>query len=164
MGYYVQVNLLQSGDGGLYAELLQNRAFQQVAPGTTDALNAWQAINGASLTVVADTQPVSSALPNALSVVIPDDSTGPVGFGNTGYLGINVTPGSVYTASFFYRFLPASSFQGDFNVGLQTTSGQILANASICVSGSQTSWTQVTTTLSPTTSPASTENIFTVTV
>ncbi|KAK0211159.1 arabinofuranosidase [Desarmillaria ectypa] len=158
------LRFVQSGDGGLYAELLQNRAFQQVTPGTTAALNAWQAINGASLSVVADTQRVSSALPNALHVTIPSGHTGAVGFANTGYFGIKVTQGSTYTASFFYRFPTASSFQGNINVGLQTTSGQILASSSISVSGSRTSWTQVSTTLRPTTTPASTSNIFTVTL
>ncbi|KAK0463671.1 arabinofuranosidase [Desarmillaria tabescens] len=153
-----------SGDGGLYAELLQNRAFQQVTPGTTAALNAWQAINGASLAVIADTQPVSSALPNALHVTIPAGSTGAVGFGNTGYFGIKVTQGSVYTVSFFYRFPTASSFLGNINVGLQTTSGQILASSSISISGSRTSWTQVSARLRPATTPASTANMFTVTV
>ncbi|PBK93044.1 alfa-L-arabinofuranosidase precursor [Armillaria gallica] len=153
-----------SGDGGLYAELLQNRAFQQVTPGTTAALNAWQAINGASLAVIADTKPVSSALPNALHVTIPAGRTGAVGFGNTGYFGIKLTQGSVYTASFFYRFPTASSFRGNINVGLQTTSGQVLASSSISVSGSQTTWTQVSARLRPSTTPASTANIFTVTV
>ncbi|KAK0475310.1 arabinofuranosidase [Armillaria luteobubalina] len=156
--------LRQSGDGGLYAELLQNRAFQQVTPGTTAALNAWQAINGASLAVTADTQPVSSALPNALHVTIPAGLTGAVGFANTGYFGIKVTQGSVYTASFSYRFPTASSFRGNINVGLQTTSGQVLASSSIPVSGSRTAWTQVNARLRPSTTPASTANIFTVTV
>lgn len=159
---YEDIN--HSGDGGLYAELLQNRAFQQVTPGTTAALNAWEAINGTSLTVIADTQPVSSALPNALSVTIPSGLTGAVGFANTGYFGIKVTQGSVYTASFFYRFPTASSFRGNLKVALQTTSGQILAQSSISVSGSHTSWTQVRATLRATTTPASTANIFTVTV
>ncbi|KAK0229011.1 glycoside hydrolase family 51 protein [Armillaria fumosa] len=143
---------------------LQNRAFQQVTPGTTAALNAWQAVNGASLAVIADTQPVSSALPNALHVTIPAGLTGAVGFANTGYFGIKVTQGSVYTASFFYRFPTASSFQGNINVGLQTTSGQVLASSSIPVSGSHTSWTQVNARLRPSATPASTANIFTVTV
>ncbi|KAK0196649.1 arabinofuranosidase [Armillaria mellea] len=153
-----------SGDGGLYAELLQNRAFQQVTPGTTAALNAWQAINGASLVVIADPQPVSSALPNALQVSIPAGLTGAVGFGNTGYFGIKLTQGSLYTASFFYRFPSASSFRGNINVGLQTTTGQVLASSSIFVSGSHTSWTQVNARLRPSTTPTSTANIFTVTV
>ncbi|PBK98467.1 hypothetical protein ARMGADRAFT_1026461 [Armillaria gallica] len=76
-----------SGDGGLYAELLQNRAFQQVAAGTSAALKAWYSVNSALLTVVAETEPVSSALPNALNVTIASDATGLVGFGNTGYFG-----------------------------------------------------------------------------
>ncbi|KAF8880023.1 glycoside hydrolase family 51 protein [Infundibulicybe gibba] len=155
---------LRSGDGGLYAELLQNRAFQQVTPGTTAALNAWQAINGGTISVIKETVPVSAALPNALHLTIPNGKTGGVGFANTGYFGIKVTAGSTYTASFFYRFPTASSFRGNVVVGLQTTGGQVLASATAAVSGAQTTWAQVTVTLHPTTTPSSTSNRFTVTL
>lgn len=53
----------------------------------TTALNAWHSVNGAQLTVIEETVPVSSALPNALSVVIPSGSSGQVGVGNEGYFG-----------------------------------------------------------------------------
>ena len=54
---------------------------------TTAALVAWNSVNGAELTVVADPQPVSSALPNSLEVKIPADSVGQVGFSNSGFWG-----------------------------------------------------------------------------
>ncbi|KAJ7686267.1 hypothetical protein B0H17DRAFT_1204328 [Mycena rosella] len=67
-----------SGDGGLYGELLQNRAFQQVTAGTTAALNAWSALGTTShISVVKSSTPVSTALPNSLSLAI--------GFVNSGY-------------------------------------------------------------------------------
>ena len=59
--------------------VLQNRAFQQVSPGSSAALNAWSAVNGSSISVVSDA--VSSALPNALQVTIPSGKTGYTGFG-----------------------------------------------------------------------------------
>ncbi|RDB18692.1 putative alpha-L-arabinofuranosidase A [Hypsizygus marmoreus] len=155
---------ISSGDGGLYAELLQNRAFQQVTPGTTASLNAWQAVNGGGISVIRETVPVSSALPNALHLTIPSGLTGGVGFANTGYFGIKVTSGSTYTASFFYRFPTASSFRGPATISLQTNSGQVLASTTVTLSGAQTAWQQVTVQLHPTTTPGSTSNRFVITL
>lgn len=53
----------------------------------TAALDAWLGIGSAELTVIAESVPVSSALPNALSVAIPSDASGSVGVGNEGYFG-----------------------------------------------------------------------------
>ncbi|KAF9011202.1 glycoside hydrolase superfamily [Cyathus striatus] len=74
-----------SGDGGLYGELLQNRAFQAVIPGTQNALTGWQPFNGPWLSVTDKTKGVSDSLPNSLQVRIPKVVAGPIGFENTGY-------------------------------------------------------------------------------
>ncbi|KAJ7098378.1 alfa-L-arabinofuranosidase precursor [Mycena epipterygia] len=157
-------DISHSGDGGLYAELLQNRAFQQVTPNTSAALNAWHSINGAALSVVADSVPVSSALPNSLQVKIPTGAKGPVGVGNEGYFGIKVAAGSTYTASFHYRFPTASSFKGSVTVGLQTTAGQSLVSTTVPITAATTGWKLVNVTLKPTRSATSTANNFTVTL
>lgn len=81
-----------------------------------------------------------------------------------GAVGINVVAGSTYTASFFFKFPTASTFNGNIVVGLQTTAGQVLASTTTAISGSQTTWKQVTVTLKPTTTPSSTANLFTITV
>ncbi|KAF8827781.1 hypothetical protein HHX47_DHR4000207 [Lentinula edodes] len=149
----------------------------------TTALNAWHSVNGAQLTVIEETVPVSSALPNALSVVIPSGSSGQVGVGNEGYFGefpqvistIRRThdglyldgfqvSNDTYNASFFYRFPVASSFNGTATVGLQTSTGEFLGGINVTLSGSQTSWLQVNTTIQPTITPDSLTNNFTVTV
>ena len=67
--------------------VLQNRAFQLATPGTSDALAAWTAVGGSQISVVSNTSPLSSALPNSLQVVIPDGSSGDVGVSNTGFWG-----------------------------------------------------------------------------
>ncbi|KAF8962334.1 glycoside hydrolase family 51 protein [Flammula alnicola] len=144
--------------------MLQNRAFQQVTPGTTAALNAWQAMNGATISVVKETAPVSSALPNALHITIPSGKTGPVGFSNTGYSGIQITAGSTYTASFFYRFPTSSTFNGNIVIGLQSTAGQVFASATSTISGAQTTWKQISVTLTPSITASSLSNVFAVTV
>ncbi|THU91945.1 arabinofuranosidase [Dendrothele bispora CBS 962.96] len=155
---------ISSGDGGLYGELLQNRAFQQVTPGTSAALNAWQAVNRASVSVVADSVKLSNALPNALRVQIPTGVSGQTGVANTGYFGIRVNSAWTYTASFFYRFPTASSFRGNAVISLQTSSSQVLGSATVALSGAQTSWTQVTAKITPTSSPSATDNLFVVSV
>ncbi|KAG6913849.1 hypothetical protein DXG01_003840 [Tephrocybe rancida] len=132
-----------SGDGGLYGER------------TTTALNAWSSVNGATLSVIAESSRVSSALPNALHVVFPTGRTGPVGFANAGYFGIKVTPSTTYSASFFYRFPTASSFRGTATLSLQTTSGTILGSSNVSISGAQTSWQQLTVQITPNVAPPS---------
>ncbi|KAF8899440.1 glycoside hydrolase superfamily [Infundibulicybe gibba] len=107
-------DLNHSGDGGLYAELIQNRAFQGTIPGTQNAsvffirheiprslksafnvsLNAWRPFSGARLSVTAGTPGVSAALPNSLEVQVPSAVTGPVGFENTGFWGMVILRGS----------------------------------------------------------------------
>ncbi|CAA7268506.1 unnamed protein product [Cyclocybe aegerita] len=153
---------ISSGDGGLYAELLRNRAFQKVTPGTSAALVGWQAVNGATISVVAEGTPVSAALPNALRLTIPSGRTGAVGVANTGYFGIKVTGGATYTASFSYRFPTASSFSGSATVSLQSTSGQVFASANVPLAGSQTAWRRVSVQLRPTQSASSTNNLFVI--
>ncbi|KAF8067641.1 glycoside hydrolase family 51 protein [Lyophyllum atratum] len=120
----------QSGDGGLYGELLQNRAFQKVTPNTTAALLAWQPINGAALTVIAGPQPLSAALPNFLRVAVPPGATGAVGVGNEGFWGINVNTSWTYNASFYYSFPTAPATDNvTFTIALQSSSGTLYASS-----------------------------------
>ncbi|KIJ30509.1 glycoside hydrolase family 51 protein, partial [Sphaerobolus stellatus SS14] len=158
---------MRSGDGGLYAELLQNRAFQQVTPNTAAALNAWSAVNGASIAVISNTTPVSTALPNSLQVTIPTGVTGAVGVQNAGFSGINVNASWTYNASFFFKLPTGSTFKGSFTVALKSTSGQTFATATIPVtpvSAQPNVWTQVSVPLKPTASASGVNNVFTVTV
>ncbi|KAG1835935.1 glycoside hydrolase family 51 protein [Suillus subalutaceus] len=120
---------------------------------TIDALYGWAAINGASINVIADPIPLSDALPNSLELTIPSGSSIQVGFSNEGYWGINVNASWTYNASFYYQIPKRIRLFW-----------QIYASASVPVSGSTTTWTQVVVHLTPSSSPVSTINIFTVTV
>ncbi|KAL0958307.1 hypothetical protein HGRIS_000452 [Hohenbuehelia grisea] len=132
---------------------------------TAAALNSWSAINSANIAVVADSVPVSSALPNSLRFSVPSGRTGGVGFANAGFFGIKVTANTAYRASFFFRFPSASSFRGSLTVGLRTSGGQTLASSPVTISGAQTTWRQVNVTLTPRTTPSNaTANQFFVTV
>ncbi|KAF5389330.1 hypothetical protein D9757_003420 [Collybiopsis confluens] len=128
------------------------------------ALSSWSAVNGAQLKVIAEIVPVSAALPNALSVTIPQGASGQVGFANAGYFGIKVNASNTYTASFFYRFPKGSSFRGPATLSLQTSTGQILGATNVTLSGSQTGWQQINTTIKPTISASALTNNFVLTV
>ncbi|KZT10497.1 glycoside hydrolase family 51 protein [Laetiporus sulphureus 93-53] len=156
--------MFESGDGGLYAELLQNRAFQQVTPDTSDALEPWEAVNGANITVIADSDPVSPALPNSLQFTVPSSASGSVGFSNEGYWGINVNASWTYNASLYYRFPSSSTFSGKLTLGLESSAGDVLASNSTTISGSQTIWKQIALELTPSYSASNNNNSFFVTV
>ncbi|KAL5476990.1 hypothetical protein ACEPAI_3176 [Sanghuangporus weigelae] len=154
-----------SGDGGLYAELLRNRAFQQVTPGSSSSLVAWSAVNGAQISVVDSTAPLSSALPNSLQVQVSTGTSGPVGVANSGYFGIRVDQSWTYNASVNFKFAEGSTFSGSLTASLVGSDGTVFASASQDVSGADaTSWTEFFVTLTPTSSAADTDNSFRLTV
>ncbi|KAJ6489593.1 glycoside hydrolase [Mycena vitilis] len=136
---YMWEDINHSGDGGLYAELLQNRAFQAVIPGTQNSLTAWQPFNGARLSVTAKTGGVSPSLPNSLAVQIPKVVTGRIGFENTGYWGIKVQSGWTYQGSFYAK---AATFSGSIAVSLKSTRGTVFATKA--VTGISKNWKKFT--------------------
>ncbi|KAL8277579.1 hypothetical protein RQP46_010011 [Phenoliferia psychrophenolica] len=154
-------DISHSGDGGLYAELLQNRAFQQVTPGTTAALSAWSSVGKAAIAVVNSTKPVSSALPNCLELTYPRAAKS-VGVKNSGYWGISIRPSWTYKASFYAKSVAALA--SPLSVSLVNIDGTVLASAVAVPSGVLTStWIQYSVELTPTIKPASSNNTFQVT-
>src|ERR1700722_18953357 len=75
-----------SGDGGIYAELIQNRAFQ----GSTEfpsTIDPWEAVGNAKLTLQNTTVPLSWALPTSVQVAPGNNfaSGGSIGLQNPGW-------------------------------------------------------------------------------
>lgn len=112
-------DIAQSGDGGLYAELLRNRAFQGsgIAMGRIPqipyrsitysenpvipfgpVLDGWTAVGDARLSLDL-LHPLSDALQVSLQIDVPLDATGRVGVQNDGWWGIPVLEQD-YNASF----------------------------------------------------------------
>ncbi|KAF8167586.1 glycoside hydrolase [Crassisporium funariophilum] len=156
---YMWEDINHSGDGGLYAELLQNRAFQAMIPGTLSALNAWQPFNGARIAVTSKTKGVSSALPNSLEVQIPKVVSGPIGFENTGFWGIKVQQGWVYEGSLYAK---SDTFNGAITVSLKSTQGTIFSSTTL--KGVTKDWKKFTFQFSPTVSAPNDKNVFNVVV
>lgn len=99
-----------SYDGGLFAELIQNRTFQDPArrrqrngdePG--DVAPHWSIVQSADGKATIDLDkkdPVNSALPVSLKLNL---AGGRAGVANDGYWGVPVRPDTKYTASFYAK-------------------------------------------------------------
>ncbi|KAJ5675272.1 uncharacterized protein N7477_005206 [Penicillium maclennaniae] len=110
------------GEGGLYAELIRNRAFQ----GSTtypSSLDAWTAVGDSTLSIHNLTSPLSSALPTSVRV----SGKGTVGLSNDGFWGIDVRP-QKYSGSFYVK----GSYKGSFTASLRSaTSGKTLESTQV---------------------------------
>jgi alpha-N-arabinofuranosidase len=115
-----------SYEGGLYGELIRNRAFK------ANATNAvfWNTVGAGSISL--DT---SVPLNDALNVSLKLDATqaaknAPAGIANGGYWGIPVKPKTAYHVSFYAR--AAGGFSGPLTASIQSADGKtVFASAKI---------------------------------
>ncbi|MGB6160537.1 MAG: alpha-L-arabinofuranosidase C-terminal domain-containing protein [Acidobacteriaceae bacterium] len=93
-----------SYDGGLYAELIANRTFQN---NRRRSLERWILVetgNSAAAISLDTTTGPSAALPNSLKLTVTSsDAHSLAGFLNQGYWGIALHPSTTYTGSFYAR-------------------------------------------------------------
>ena len=110
-----------SYDGGLYAELIQNRAFLD----NPNAPVHWSVVQGkhSAATLALDpSQPLNDVLTNSLRVEVSKASKRhPAGVANSGYWGIPVQPKTRYHASFYAKAAPG--FSGSVTVSIQSDDG-----------------------------------------
>jgi alpha-N-arabinofuranosidase len=109
-----------SYDGGLYAELVQNRAFLD------DADNAvhWSVVQpDAAATIALDrNEPLNSAIATSLRLEVTKASAAhPAGVANEGYWGIPVKPNTRYRASLYAKAAPG--FTGPLELSIQSNDG-----------------------------------------
>jgi alpha-N-arabinofuranosidase len=113
-----------SYDGGLYAELIRNRAFRD-DPRTPAHWSVVQSTGSAAQIALDSGQPLNAALPISLRLEISAASKdAPAGVGNTGYWGIPVKPDTRYRASFYAK--AASGFSGPVTLTIESTDGAIV--------------------------------------
>ena len=84
-----------SYDGGLYAELIQNRTFQDNAKTPVH----WSTVGNAKIEMIT-ADPVNPALPISLELSLSGDEGG---VANDGFWGIPVRPDTTYQASFYAK-------------------------------------------------------------
>ncbi|KAL0941459.1 alpha-L-arabinofuranosidase [Colletotrichum truncatum] len=155
-----------SADGGIYAELIQNRAFQG-SDSAPASLASYSAINGAILSLQnsSNGEPLSDALPNYMRISASlgngSDTTtaAQIGFSNSGWWGIDVKV-QPYQGSFFVR----GRYNGTFTASLQSAvTNQTFGSVQIRSQSNDESWTKHAFTLTPTTAAESTNNVISIT-
>ncbi|KAJ5593742.1 hypothetical protein N7537_010646 [Penicillium hordei] len=140
-------------EGGLYAELIRNRAFQ----GSTkfpSSLEAWSGVGGSSLSLKNLTDPLSNALPTSVNV----KGAGTAGLTNAGFWGIDVRP-QKYTGSFYVK----GAYEGSFTASLLSSSGKVLATTKVASKSVANDWVQHEFVLAPKEKASDTKNKFSLT-
>jgi alpha-N-arabinofuranosidase len=103
-------------DGGLYAELVQNRAF---CDDPTQPLH-WSALGNSKITLDPE-QPFNGAIQKSLRVEIPASGGG---VANDGYWGFPIQPDTNYHAKIYAK--AATGFRGSIVIALESADGAII--------------------------------------
>jgi len=125
------------------------------------SLDGWATFGLATMSL-ANTQPLSAALPAQMKLTMSTSSSSAFGFTNNGFYGIKVQPQN-YTVSFYYRPSSGASVAGGkLTVGFRDTSGQTtFANATVDVSNASiASWSNYSVLLRVPSAAPTTQNTF----
>jgi len=166
--FFEEIN--RAGDGGIYAELVQNRSFEDA-----DFPLAWTLVQGAGAEgrlALDKSRPLNGKNPTSLRLEIPGGGER-VGVASYGFRGVPQLPrdrpaewkprfekatggialegGKRYDLSFYAR--AAEGFSGPLTVTLEREDGAVLASRSL--KGVGADWKQFTATLSPSASETS---------
>ena len=143
-----------AADGGLYAEMVQNRSFEfnKIAQG--NELHAWTKVGDAEVTVIKDDAAGRLNENNPNYAVIKNTGDSPAGIENSGFLeGMYIKADEQYRCSFYARAL--DGYTGKIYVSLRASKDIV---ASAAVTGITKGWTKYTVTLTPEKSAA--KNVF----
>ena len=126
--FFEEIN--HAGDGGLYAEMIRNRCFEDA-----DNPASWllRQTGGAQGRMSIDTVlPLNKVRPKSLRIDVSQTGlggSGRVGAANEGYWGMALRKGAAYHLSFFARC--SGGFHGKLEASLQSSRGEVYASGSI---------------------------------
>ena len=133
-----------SYDGGLYAELIRNRAFLDDAKSPVN----WSVVkdDASAATIALDpANPLNDKLPTSLRLAVTQATKNhPAGVANSGFWGIPVHPKTEYHASLWAR--AEASFSGSLTVSIMSDDGRTVY-ASAIISGLTAGWKKFEVTL-----------------
>jgi len=110
--FYEEIN--HAGEGGLYAEMVQDRSFE----GREEDHKAWMPVGNAD-TAIVNAPLLNKAQKHCMRIKVKD---GHSGICNTGFWGMAFEKGTQYKLSFW-------ATEGKYNAQLQTASGTIIASS-----------------------------------
>lgn len=137
--FYEDIN--HAADGGLYAELIRNRSFED--DGNSQNISNWFAVGKASISLTQSSL-LNSVQHNALDLKLTASGDG---VANEGFWGMNVVEGQNYQLSFFAK--SDQGFKGALDARLVSADGKVLGNATINVKASG-KWQKYTATITAT--------------
>ncbi|OAL46954.1 glycoside hydrolase, partial [Pyrenochaeta sp. DS3sAY3a] len=157
-GYgFLHEDINNSGDGGIYAELIQNRAFQFSKRFPVSTAHYFP-VNGAEFSIQNLSVPLSKALPASLRVAARN-STGNVGFKNDGYWGMDVRQ-QKYTGSFWVK----GAYNGSFTASLESNlTSDVFGSVEVPSKSVADEWTEHTFELVPEKDAPNSNNTFSIT-
>jgi len=140
-------DLNYAADGGLYAELVQNRSFEYSAAdhGGWNALTSWELVprgGGEGSVAVETANPLHPNSPHYAVVTVAQVGRG-VGLMNSGYHGIPLKAGEKYDFSFFARQIAGAP--ASVTVRLESKSGTLYGETKF--SGLTKEWVKYTATI-----------------
>lgn len=142
-----------AADGGLYAELVQNRSFEFTSLAAGDEKHAWSDVGTVTNTVTKNDTTGGLNVNNTNYLVIDNQSASPAGAANSGFLdGIAVTGNANYKFSIYARGL--DGYTGPIQVSIMHGT-ETLASGTIDAISSE--WKKYELTLTP--SASATENV-----
>lgn len=142
--FFEEIN--HAGDGGLYAESVRNRSFEDA---TTPEY--WSTTGGGETYALITDSLLNTAQKQALRLTISTASeTNLKGIANTGYWGMNFIQDSTYTLSFWAKG-SNTGFTGHLFAQLQSSDGsQVYGQATVNGEVSTDKWTRLTATVKAT--------------
>ncbi|KAK9797652.1 putative non-reducing end alpha-L-arabinofuranosidase [Seiridium cardinale] len=154
---FLHEDISNSGDGGLYAELIRNRAFQS-SYSYPSTLEGWYSLGGAVLSLQNLSTPLSEALKTSVNVA-SSDSEGVIGLYNDGYWGMDVKQ-KTYTGSFWVK----GSYSGSFNASLiSNITGEVFGSVAVESKCTRDEWVEHPFELIPTVDAPNSNNSFALT-
>jgi len=117
-----------AADGGLYAELIRNRSFEDAA-----TLDTWSVTKQPGVVVTATIETLNllnTSQSRALKLKVDNATTlARAGISNPGFWGINVVNGQTYKLTFFAKC--DTTFKGSITASLESSTGVKYAQATI---------------------------------
>jgi alpha-L-arabinofuranosidase len=134
--FFEEIN--RAGEGGIYAEMTQNRSFEDDAKEPA----AWSLVrrDGAEGGMALDTtRPLNARNPHSLRLDAIGLKKGRLGVANSGFQGVAVRDGAAYRLSVYARCSPG--FTGPLLATLETKDGRVLAERELGEPG--VAWTKL---------------------
>lgn len=136
--FYEEIN--NAGDGGIYAELVRNRSFE-------DGLSYWSVVGSGTVNSIITSDLMNDAQTKALEVKLGGASHG---IANAGYWGMKSVAGDKYTFTCWAK-APAG-YTGTITPRLVDNKGNVLGESTITGVSLGNQWVKLTTTITPTVS------------